>query len=200
MTYFIGDVHGKFEPYKKLIKEHKDTIQVGDMGIGFKNRFGGFTENPPYDHMVRANARFIRGNHDNPGVCRNNTQWLADGLIEGDMMFIGGAFSIDKDWRTNGIDWWDDEQLSYSEFFELMKVYEDAKPKIMVTHDCPYNIIPYIHGSHHYDNSATQQCLQNMFELHQPDVWIHGHHHISMDHKIEGTRFICLAELEIKEP
>lgn len=33
---FIGDVHGKFKSYKTLIKDIPMSIQVGDMGVGFK--------------------------------------------------------------------------------------------------------------------------------------------------------------------
>src|SRR5215475_1197882 len=108
MTFFIGDVHGKFEPYKRLIKDRRDTIQVGDMGVGFQGWRNGelvYLTNPPYDRMVEGNHRFIRGNHDNPGVCRQQRQWIADGAVEGDMMFVGGAFSIDREWRTEGLDW-----------------------------------------------------------------------------------------------
>jgi len=64
---FIGDVHGKYQQYKKLIRSSPSTIQVGDMGIGFRRwPHGEFQTNPPYDLMVETNARFIRGNHDNP--------------------------------------------------------------------------------------------------------------------------------------
>ena len=40
MTIMIGDVHGKYDRYKSIIKQHKDTIAIGDMGIGFRDRRG----------------------------------------------------------------------------------------------------------------------------------------------------------------
>lgn len=196
----IGDVHGEFKQYKEIIRKHPDTIQVGDMGLGFRRYpHGDWVQNPPYDGMVSANARFIRGNHDNPGVCRNHSQWIPDGLVQDDVMFVGGASSIDWQYRIEGYSWWKDEQCSQDQFNEIVDIYFVTKPRVMVTHDCPLSIIPLIHRHHFKENSRTQQALQMMFEYHQPDLWVHGHHHISIDHVVEGTRFVCLAELELKE-
>ena len=37
MTIFIGDVHGKYNRYRDIIRDCENTIQVGDMGIGFRH-------------------------------------------------------------------------------------------------------------------------------------------------------------------
>jgi hypothetical protein len=138
---FIGDVHGKFRAYREIIRDVPASIQVGDMGVGFINPATDRpTENPPYDAMVQGNHRFIRGNHDNPGVCRKHSQWIKDGAVEGDIMFIGGAYSIDKDYRTPNYTWWADEELSDDEFDLMVPIALAAQPKIMVTHDCPTEV------------------------------------------------------------
>ena len=201
MPIMIGDCHGYYNRYKKIIKKHKNTIQVGDMGLGFRKwPHGEYCPNPPYDLMVEQNARFIRGNHDNPEACRHHTQWLPDGYVENDMMFIGGAYSIDRQWRRRGEDWWPDEEID-DEGFELAKIlYKRAKPACMVTHDCPYSIYPMIHSHHFMDiPSRTPKALEAMFQIHKPKVWVFGHHHKSFDQVVDGTRFVCLAELEVKE-
>lgn len=194
---FIGDVHGKFRAYREIIRDVPASIQVGDMGVGFINPATDRpTENPPYDAMVQGNHRFIRGNHDNPGVCRKHSQWIKDGAVEGDIMFIGGAYSIDKDYRTPNYTWWADEELSDDEFDLMVPIALAAQPKIMVTHDCPTEVCAQMYASHHrFDDSRTEIGLQKVFEAHQPDLWIYGHHHISFDQIINGTRFICLPEL-----
>ena len=83
---FIGDVHGKYDRYKKIMKSCTDSIQVGDMGVGFRqyigHEIGKMYPNPPYDRMVEGNHKFIRGNHDNPATCRSHTQWIQDGYTE----------------------------------------------------------------------------------------------------------------------
>ena len=205
----IGDVHGKFDRYKKIIKDCPASIQVGDMGVGFRKtqgpRTGEIYSNPPHYAMVRGDHRFIRGNHDNPGVCRRHTQCIKDGTVDGDMMLIGGAFSIDRQWRTEGYDWWSDEELSISELNTLVDIYATTRPRIMVTHDCPEVIAPLMAavGNFRYVEAAnpsrTRQALQGMLDIHRPEVWIHGHWHVSSDKVIDGTRFVCLAELEYKE-
>ena len=203
---FIGDVHGKFRQYKRLLAGKKDTIQVGDLGVGFRYvgaREGEFTQNPPHHHMVEGNHRFIRGNHDNPGACRQHSQFIKDGHVEGNMMFIGGGFSIDRQWRIEGYSWWPDEELSQSEFYALMDIYEATKPEVMVTHDCPEWVAQTMEAMSGRGKlnigSRTRQALQAMYGLHQPRVWIYGHWHYSFDEVIGKTRFICLAELEAKE-
>jgi hypothetical protein len=200
MPIFVGDVHGKFSRYKAIIKEHKDTIQVGDMGIGFRRwPHGEYSQNPPYDEMVKANAQFIRGNHDNPAVCRKHSQYIADGRVHNDMMFIGGAYSIDWQYRTEDFSWWRDEECSPEQFKVLHGIYTVTKPACMVTHDCPKNIYPMLHTHHWNDPARTPVALQAMWEVHKPKLWVFGHHHKSFDMIVDGTRFVCLAELEVKE-
>jgi len=199
MPIFIGDVHGKYEQYKKIIKEHKDTIQVGDMGVGFRRLNGEWRQNPPHKLMMEQNARFIRGNHDNPGVCAGHSQFIPDGKIIDDMMFIGGAFSIDWQYRVPDHSWWPDEEVSDSMFGHIHNEYNRIKPACMVTHDCPHSIIPMLHSHHFGEQQRTQMALEAMFKIHKPKVWVFGHHHKSFDQIVDGTRFVCLAELEVKE-
>jgi len=205
--FFIGDVHGYYNQYERLIKTHSNTIQVGDMGVGFKKTLSNgevmFFANPSHKNMVKSGARFIRGNHDNPNVCKKHSQYIHDGTIEdtplGKMMFIGGAYSIDKEYRTKDYDWWEDEELSYQELSKMIDKYLEVKPDVMVTHDCPESILAYIHSHHFGINTRTGQALDNMFSLHQPKIWVFGHHHKKFHMEIKGTRFYCCAELAVVE-
>ncbi len=204
MTYLIGDVHGKYAPYKTLLRGMKNSVCVGDMGVGFRRSYGArdgeFFTNPPHAFMKKGNHRFIRGNHDNPGSCRKQSQWIPDGTFEDGIFFCGGAYSIDKHLRTEGYNYWSDEELSYDQADKALGVYLDCKPDVVVTHDAPLSVVGHIHTSHHrYDSSFTQRYLQNMFEQHQPRLWVFGHHHTSWTMEVEGTTFRCLNELEIME-
>jgi hypothetical protein len=205
----IGDVHGKFRRYSTILDNSPyPTIQVGDMGIGFRNAHGDFSANPPYDKMLAGGHRFIRGNHDNPAVCAKHSQYIPDGTVEDNIMFVGGALSIDRVYRTEGWSWWDDEEID-GEGLELARIiYKKAKPEIMVTHECPESIaemivatIPCVgNGQTKLDPrfaSRTREAFDFMLGHHRPKLWVFGHWHVPFDTIVNGTRFICLPELAI---
>lgn len=200
---YVGDVHGKYRQYRRIIRGVPESIQVGDLGVGFRRFPHGDPEpNPPHAEMVKHNARFIRGNHDNPAGCERHSQWIEDGEYDGGTMFIGGAYSIDKAFRIEGYSWWPDEELSHERLCFWLSEYERHKPEIMVTHDAPQAIAaeivrPLLRGNiGQFEMTRTRSALQQMWALHQPKLWIFGHYHVSSDHVLQGTRFICLAELE----
>lgn len=200
----IGDVHGKNKRYREVIRGCPRSIQLGDMGIGFLHyggdRHGQFQQNPPFDAMAEGNHRFIRGNHDAPIACRKHKFWIPDGTVEDDIMFIGGAVSIDREFRIKGYSWWEDEEPSIPELLTMVDVYKMIKPKIMVTHEVPESVAKVMceaSGSPKFnDGSRCRQAFQSMFEIHQPQLWLGGHWHRSFNRIINGTRFIILNELE----
>lgn len=206
MALLIGDVHGKYDRYKAIIKEHPNSVQVGDMGVGFRKYECGceddpYYANPPYDLMVKQNARFIRGNHDNPAVCQRHSQWIADGTIEGNTMFVGGGVSIDWSRRVPGYSWWEDEELKGKELQKVVDLYLKEKPEAMVTHEAPGWVAQRM-GYRLFKldvHSETRDAFSFMADEHKPKVWVFGHWHTSFDQVIEGTRFVCLNELETKE-
>lgn len=198
----IGDVHGKFRNYRDVIRDVPRSIQVGDMGVGFKRNHGDFEwcANPPYDSMSRGDHKFIRGNHDNPQACSRHPYWIADGTVVDGIYCLGGAVSIDKAWRTQGLDWWPDEECSYAELERMIDDYAAIKPEVVVTHDCPSSIANEILSAFNMqkieDGSRTRVALERMLESHQPREWFFGHWHVSLSFVREQTRFTCLNELE----
>ena len=85
-TRVIGDCHGlKYELaiiLNSLPEDVTQVIQVGDLGVGFGQ---GDYWHEDLDLMLKAaNARWIRGNHDNPKTCREMQTWIRDGMIEND--------------------------------------------------------------------------------------------------------------------
>ncbi len=201
MITFIGDVHGYWGEYRKGVLGHlvKDySIQVGDMGLGFP----GFEKTDP--HNFGEKNFFIRGNHDNPDICRKHQNYLGDwGNREIDnkkLFIVSGAWSIDKNSRIPGVSWWDEEELSYYTFMnDVIPTYAKTKPEIVVSHDCP-SIMRSCLMSHHSlletSKSVTVAALDEMFNIWCPKLWVYGHHHVGLKKQMSKTLFVSLGELE----
>jgi len=168
------------------------SIIIGDVGIGFP--FGDW--NLP---VLHPNHKFIRGNHDNPEVCREHTNYLGDFgyLKEQDIFFVSGGFSIDKQFRTENITWWPDEELSYKQGIDVLELYGEVKPRVVISHECPTAIKPYVLTNTYKFNivSNTESLLQKMFSMHRPEYWIFGHHHKRLEMEIGTTKFIALKDI-----
>jgi len=204
ITRFIGDVHGKvsmlIDMLNDMPKDVTSVIQVGDMGVGF-----GQSEHwhSRLDETLKSkNTRFIRGNHDDPNECEKMESWIQDGFIENNVMYVGGAWSIDRYLRIEGINWWANEEISYNEFQSIINVYNVVLPNVMVTHDCPRVVATkffFEKGKPLYgkeqNGTRTGYALDSMFETHKPKLHVFGHWHYDVDEVIDGTRFICLNEL-----
>lgn len=190
MIRFIGDIHGQWTAYRRMIANiNYPTVQVGDFGLGFP----GWQKTDP--QKFPENNYFLRGNHDNPEIARHHPNYLGEfGYNEKlDVFFISGAYSIDYAWRTEGLTWWRDEELSYEQFQQCIDLYTKIKPKIVVSHDCPKWMQKQL-ISHHDETSRTNSALQEMFEIHQPEMWIFGHHHKNFQVRSNGTLFVCIRD------
>ena len=211
----IGDIHGHFSEYKAIAEAGiaegcTSTIQVGDFGIGFAGPHWHSQVDEFHENGIH---RFIRGNHDcptrNSGAgfygCAERPGWIPDGRVENDVMFIGGAWSIDWKLRTEGVTWWHDEELSMEELYLLIDVYDAVKPRVMITHDAPLSVTEQMFiksGNALFGRNAksittrTGAAFETMFALHQPDEWYFGHWHQTVAQRFGRTTFQCIGELE----
>ena len=185
MNAIIGDLHGDFFTLKRLIEHNPEWESVtiaGDVGVGFPGTF-----NPPF--KPRIPVYFIRGNHDNPGYIKQlnwpGFHYIPDGEIRDGVLYIGGAFSIDYQWRTPGYTWWLDEELSKEEGDAILKMVHNYTGQIhtVVTHDAPYSLYPSL-GIYDAVPSRTAYLLSDLYYNvlsgeKRPSRWIFGHHHKS---------------------
>lgn len=199
----IGDVHGKIGGYLTLALGARASIQVGDLGFDY-TRIRTVPELNPKVHRV------LGGNHDNyeqwDGKFANQTaHFLGDsGMVEvwgvGDIFFTRGGRSVDRSMRFQGLDWWPEEELNYHQALKALQQYKAMRPRIVVTHECPADIIEPTFGAFEWGGqlvqpSYTAKLLQRMFDLHKPELWVFGHFHKDVHVKIDGTQFVCLNEL-----
>lgn len=193
---FIGDVHGKNKEYLKIINSNKFdiSVQLGDFGFGFGHDFMNIPEN----------NYFIRGNHDEPDICRSHPNYLGDWGYSNNMFFISGGYSIDKEWRMtyeaiNGIKiWWEEEEIGKKEYKHIYKMYENIKPNLVISHECPKFVVNIMNNElkKYIFSNTSDILLPKIFEIHKPKTWVFAHHHRSFNENIDGTQFICLKELE----
>jgi len=197
----IGDIHAQFWDYREIIKRSgaKRSLQLGDFGLGFRDSMAF-----PDMSDIEGEHLFIRGNHDNPALCRADKHHAGEfGVLEGSyiggafdkLFFIAGAWSIDWTYRTPGISWWEDEQLSQEQLDKAIEKYKEVKPEIVCSHDCPTIILHHLHGSRVIP-TRTSQAMDIMLMERKPSYWFFAHHHVSWRKNIDGCTFICLNEME----
>ena len=192
--YFIGDIHGEFKTYSWMISRmalsgnvHMDySIQVGDTGI--------FREKDLTQLPANLNHRWFRGNHDSPIIYNDHPCSLSDfgHNTNKDLFWVGGAKSTDILSRKQYIDYWPDEELSYSVQMAALELYSVVKPRVMCRHDCPSEVRSILFG---YDEmSSTNKLLQCLLDIHKPEFWIFGHYHRRIERRINNVNFVCLAD------
>lgn len=191
----LGDIHGKYKRMHEIIRKkdrHEYIVSLGDVGFSFET----------FDNVDPKKFVIVGGNHENYDKIIHIPHYLGDyGYMVNfngiDFFYYRGAYSIDRQYRTVGIDWWEKEQVSIDQFMEARKLYASIKPDIMITHDCPDFIVPHYIGFDKpvYQN-ITNWALGELWNIHQPKLWIHGHHHKSKTTIYDNTKFICLDELE----
>jgi len=190
----LGDVHGKYKRLHEIIRKkdiHEHIIQIGDLGFDYTT----------LDNVDPNKFKIVSGNHDNMDKIIHIPHYLGDygytTLNNISFFYYRGAYSIDRQHRTIGIDWWKDEQVTIDQFMKARELYRQIKPEIMITHDCPDFMVPRYIGPHSrlYEN-ITNWALGELFKIHEPKLWIHAHHHLSSTIIYGKTKFVCLDELE----
>jgi hypothetical protein len=201
----------KFSKKKSLTKQDV-VIIAGDFGFLFNNP--QTSEEQYWLEWLRDQpftTAFIDGNHDNfdllnhlptnrkwggtVGVVNDSIFHLLRGYvytIEGETFFcFGGARSIDKHLRTEGVSYWIDEEPGYWDYVKALIVFEEHRNAFdyIITHDAPSCIRNQL-ISHHCGEEKYQ--LIDFLDMMVQDLsfrhWYFGHHHI--DRTIED-KFTC---------
>ena len=205
---FLGDHHGAWTQLLGIIEYKKISdcylISVGDSGIGFIDNTNQIkTINYLNDEFKNKNIIFMscRGNHDNPyyynaenKISLSNFELIEDYSVyqynSKLIQFIGGAISIDRTGRKEGVSYWKDEKL----VFDKDKC---QKVDILVTHTAPSWCFPQQFNEMVYgwakedaylleDLTDERAVMNEIFKLCKPSLHLYGHFHTSVTERING--------------
>ena len=216
--YFLGDVHAESPLMRDFLNsEEKYCLQLGDFGFIFKyndwkwNRFlNHFAKNYP-NKMIFT----VLGNHENydsiekmpvkdmfGARCRkirSNVYAVERGeilSIEGlNILCIGGADSIDKAWRQDGISWWAQEKISDTDVKKTVEKGLTCSFDMVCSHAMPaffvlQNFTPCFQTGSEFSLEKIYCDIENNGG-HIP-LWIGGHVHNSIDMTYNDTLFRSL--------
>ena len=114
----IGDVHAKLGRFARILSaiQPERSIQLGDLGMRKEHQW--FLDNLDPDRH-----RVLFGNHDFMPFL-NKPHSLGDWSFPfPGVMAIRGADSIDRRFRSTGLTWWPNEQLSHDRMRQCIEVY-----------------------------------------------------------------------------
>lgn len=217
-TILIGDIHGEFSSLKNKLASKNITdcilIGLGDIGMGFENKENTETLVENLNHWFKSkNLLFIglRGNHDDPvyfdgSVNLSNFKLVPDYTymeLNGEKWgFVGGAISLDRLSRVEGVSFWKDEGFVLKE--DLIQPCD-----ILITHSAPTWIGPFDKDEIKYwtrwDTELWEDCKKERFShdrlvnLSKPKKLYCGHFHRFAMNDMNGCTGRILDILEFYE-
>jgi hypothetical protein len=186
-------------------------LVCGDFGIGFWNgRY--WSEETFYDFLSeqKYTVLFVDGNHEDfekLNSCpveiwcggkvhkiRKNVIHLMRGEvynIEGNSIFVmGGGYSLDKDFRTEGVSWWPQEMPSEEEYHNAIVNLERVNNQVdyIITHTAPSETVYYLSTIRSLgikNNVIEELPLTTFLDGIQHKVtyqhWYFGHFHVDVE-------------------
>lgn len=192
----LGDTHGDWCKANRAIALAKklecNAVSLGDLG-----------DSRTYEMTMGCNDNFylVAGNHEEyPALHRYVPHYLGDfGTLPfaENVFFVRGAYSVDWMDRTPGFDWFCEEEIGFAKAEEVLQLYSQLKPEIVLSHDCPYYMAHKLLQGKSIKDNHTSRVLTEMFKIHQPKRWYHGHHHRRLEWFYNPTTFYSLGIDEV---
>lgn len=217
MIYITGDTHipvdiqklsTKRFPKQKELTKNDYLIICGDFG----GVWDGTNEEKYWIKWLkrkRFTTLFVDGNHENFDMLYNLptiefggsiVHKVDDGIyhlirgeayiIDGKKFFVfGGASSHDKEYRTEGKNWWKDELPRKQEYnnAENSLKKNDFKFDYVITHSAPTSVQKVIAPK--YEINDLTEFLENVKDRIEFKKWFFGHYHedIKVNEKFTAT-------------
>jgi Icc-related predicted phosphoesterase len=197
-----GDIHNEFGRLNELISKKRPELVIccGDFGFWPNVPWGS-----PLSNIKTQGAKILwcDGNHeDHWSLKERTTDELAPNIFymprgsiykleDGrNIMFMGGAHSIDMEMRTEGVDWFREEVITQRDLYDLPQVKVD----IFITHTCPEELVhDLIKYNSFKKNEPSNTALSELWRIYKPGLWIFGHWHVYKEGMLFGTKWHCLS-------
>lgn len=213
-----GDTHGNMMHCMDLITEAHGfdadlIIVVGDFGYWEHEEAGGLFLDVLSDGLSNAGIEmwFLDGNHDNHPLLWEKygkrftrlrphlwycPRGFATTIGTTPVGFMGGAYSIDAQWRRDRMAkgkpdmWWETEMITDEEVEEAIRSFTILPPKVLFAHDAPEGAPMHELGTVKLDVMREALARQNreqlsrVVEAAQPDIIFHGHYHKALEYKV----------------
>jgi hypothetical protein len=224
--YVTGDIHG-FVDYMRLASIIPDTILTKEDFIIILGDFGVLWDNhqTKAEHQLIGwlNARpytilFLDGNHENftrlnklptvekfggvVGKLTNSIYHLKRGevytICGKKILTIGGALSIDKRDRIEGLSWWREEELSFDEQEHTLHTIDEHQHvvDIILAHTLPYTVSRTLGYSFGERPCSVAKFLDYIVQITQFKEYYCGHFHTSKQiskYTIVDENFVKIA-------
>ena len=238
MIIAIGDIHGEFGKIQNGMVEIMESagepvnfVQLGDFGLGFERPKRDHDRLTTINHFLKekdSHLYVIRGNHDNPsfwnegcGYEFSNIHFVCDDSIQEidgkSCYFVGGAVSIDRSRRTQGIDYWKSEIYRHKNSSRYYSFERGIRQKIdiLFTHDVYHPVSPFgttsdnlkywcerdenLMGDILKSQAEMMSLYHDVYDSNPNFSWYHGHYHESHVTNNDGQIVHSLSILEFKE-
>lgn len=93
---------------------------------------------------------------------------------------MGGADSVDKEYRIEDCSWWKEELPSDEEYETALANLDKCNWKVdyVLTHCCGDNILSKLFCTHHPDKDKLTNFLMTLEDKLEYKMWFFGHHHM----------------------
>jgi predicted phosphodiesterase len=188
MIIHTGDFLGFGQAMHQYLKMLNLALQEAEAVLMFVD---GNHEDHPYLLSLPRDSQGVAQVEDRIFHLGRGTRWEWDGLK---FLAMGGATSVDKQWRSPGLDWFPQEAITMK---QLLDVAQEGYADVMITHDCPSGVsIPGLWSG--WPAGALETAMSHRADLGRlvdmvdPKYLFHGHCHTRYGARRPGDRWDCL--------
>ncbi len=204
--YTTGDTHGTIDIHKlsaanfpegNTLTKKDVLIVTGDFGLIWNNDKTDlwwqkwlaekpwttvFVDGNHENHKLLSELKTVKKFGSDVGKVNDSIFHLRRGRvykINGEkILTIGGAESIDKEWRVEGVSWWPEELISRKEEDQILDLLaHDTKFDYVITHTVPKTVFDFMFPNSIKYNDPTMKLLDYVNNVIEFKAWYFGHFH-----------------------